>query len=107
VPYHAAVEPLRNRVAATQTAATVAAVSGIAITTSTAVTANPGLYDQLTSPLGWAVAVIQGKVIDFVTYILTEPVALVGWAETEWATFHEWLRHTIVALIHLSATGIH
>jgi hypothetical protein len=107
VPYHAAMEPLRNRVAATQAAATVVAVSGIAITTSTAISANSGLYDQLTSPVGWTVAFIQGKVIDVVDDILNDPASLLHWTANEWAMLHDWLRHIAVAMIHLTPIGFH
>jgi hypothetical protein len=76
----------------TNTATASASVSGlvasaVAITTATAIAANPGLYDQfiasMTSPVAWSAAVIQSKVIDFVTYILTQPAALIGWTESE------------------------
>jgi hypothetical protein len=47
VPYHAAMEPLRKQIAATQSAAV--AVSGIAITTSTA-TASASSTSTMTDP---------------------------------------------------------
>jgi hypothetical protein len=102
--YHAAMEPLRNRVAVT---AAIPTVTAIAIGTSTAIAADPGLFNQLTSASGWIVAFIQGKVIDLVSGILTDPASLLHWTANEWTMLHHWLLHIEFNLIHLMASGIH
>ena len=105
VPYHAAMEPLRSRLAATQAAATLAAVSGIAITaTASADNASDQIIAKIMDSNRW----LDGLIVAFISKVyevLGDPASLLHWTANAWAMLHEWLHHVGIPLVHLSGTG--
>ena len=107
VSYHAAMEPLRKQIAATQTAATVAALSGIAITTSSGITVSDqsellAWLASLTTPAGIALEaekeVIKQIIADLYRLIRDNAATMTG---EIWHVFAGWLHHWMIALIHI------